>query len=63
LLIQICEAENIQILKGILSKDHVHMHIEYCPSQDISRIVKKLKGRTSKKIQMEFPDLKKKYWG
>ncbi len=39
------------------------MHIEYCPSQDISRIVKKLKGRTSKKIQMEFPDLKKKYWG
>jgi putative transposase len=63
LLIQICEAEDIQILKGVASKDHIHMHIEYRPSQDISTIVKKLKGRTSRKIQMEFPELKKKYWG
>jgi putative transposase len=63
LLIQICEAEDIQILKGVVSKDHIHMHIEYRPSQDISTIVKKLKGRTSRKIQMEFPELKKKYWG
>lgn len=63
LLIQICEAEDIQILKGVVSKDHIHMHIEYRPSQDISTIVKKLKGRSSRKIQMEFPELKKKYWG
>ena len=27
LLIQICEAENIEILKGVISSDHVHMHI------------------------------------
>jgi len=32
LLIQICEAENVQILKGVVSKDHIHMHIEYRPS-------------------------------
>jgi len=38
LLIQICEAEDIQILKGVVSKDHIHMHIEYRPSQDISRV-------------------------
>jgi putative transposase len=46
LLIQICEAEGVQILKGVVSKDHIHTHIEYRPSQD-----------------MEFPDLKKRYWG
>jgi len=63
LLIQICDAEDIVILKGVVSKDHVHMHIEYRPSQDISTIVKKLKGRTSRKIQEEFPVLRKKYWG
>lgn len=63
LLIQICDAEDIVILKGVVSKDHVHMHIEYRPSQDISTIVKKLKGRTSRKIQEEFPILRKKYWG
>ena len=63
ILIQVCEAEDIQILKGVVSKDHVHMHIEYRPSQDISTIVKYLKGRSSRKLQMEFLELKKKYLG
>jgi len=27
---QICDAEDVQILKGIVNKDHVHMYIE-CP--------------------------------
>lgn len=40
LIIQICEAEDIQILKGVVSKDHVHLHIEYRPSQNISNIAK-----------------------
>ncbi len=39
------------------------MHIEYRPSQDISTLVKKLKGRTSREIQIEFPELKMKYGG
>ena len=62
-LIQVCDAEDIVILKGVVSKDHVHMHIEYMPSQNISTIVKKLKGRSSRKLQLEFPKLKKRYWG
>ena len=48
---------------GVVSKDHVHMHIEYRPSQDISSIVKLMKGRSLRKLQMEFPELKKRYWG
>jgi len=63
LLIQICDSEDIVILKGVVSKDHIHIHIEYRPSQDISTIVKRLKGRTSRKIQEEFPILRKRYWG
>jgi len=63
LIIQICNSENVQILKGVVSKDHVHMHVEYSPSLSISILVKKLKGRTSHHLQMEFPELKKKYWG
>ena len=62
LLIQICDSENVQILKGVVSKDHVHMHIEYAPSISISVLVKKLKGRTSRLLQQEFPELGKKYW-
>ena len=63
ILMQICDAEDIEILKGVVSKDHVHMHINYRPSQSISEIVKKLKGRRSRKLQQEFPELNKKYWG
>ncbi len=63
LLIQICNSENVHILKGVVSKDHVHMHIEYPPSLSISVLVKKLKGRSSRLLQHEFPALSKKYWG
>ena len=63
LIRQICESEDVQILKGVISKDHVHIHIEYPPRVKISDLVKKLKGRSSRRIQEEFPVLKKRYWG
>ncbi len=63
IITQICDAEDIRILKGVVSKDHVHMHIEYPPSLSVSDIVKKLKGRSSRKLQMEFKELSKQYWG
>jgi len=63
ILIQVCDAEDIRILSGVVSKDHVHMHIEYPPSKSVSDIVKRLKGRSSRKLQMEFPELSKQYWG
>lgn len=63
ILIQVCDVEGVVILKGVVSNDHVHMHIEYRPSQNVSTLVKKLKGRSSRKLQLEFPELKKRYWG
>lgn len=63
LLIQICDNENVHILKGVVSKDHVHIHVEYPPSLSVSFLVKKMKGRTSRLLQTEFPELKKSYWG
>jgi len=63
LLIQICDAEDIQILKGVVSKDHIHMHVEYTARLSISDLVKRMKGRSSRRLQDEFPKLKKRYWG
>ena len=63
LLIQVCDSEDVRILKGVVSKDHVHMHIEYPPSRSISDLVKGLKGRSSRLLQKEFPELGKRYWG
>lgn len=63
LIIQICDAEDVKILKGVVSKDHVHMHLEYPPSKSISDLVRRLKGRTSRLLQQENPELQKRYWG
>jgi len=46
-----------------VSKDHVHMLIEYPPRISIIDLVKRLKGRTFRMLQREYPSLKKRYWG
>ena len=61
--VQICDSEDVRILKGVVSKDHVHMHIEYAPKLALSDLVKRLKGRSSRLIQQEFPHLQKRYRG
>ena len=33
------------------------------PNISVSQMMQYLKGRSSKKIQEEFPELKRKYWG
>ena len=63
LIRQDCDTLEIEILKGVVSKDHVHLHVEYSPKQSISDIVKQLKGRSSRLLQKEFPKLKNRYWG
>jgi putative transposase len=60
---QICDAEDVRILKGVVSKDYIHIHIEYRPSLSISDLLKSLKGRTSRRLQEEYPELGKRYWG
>lgn len=63
LIIQICEVEEVAILKGVVSKDHVHIHIEYPPGIALSQLMKRIKGRTSRILQKEFPQLQERYWG
>ena len=63
ILIQDCETLDIEILNGVVSKDHVHMHIEYPSKLSVSTVLKQLKGRSSRLLQKEFPHLKKRYWG
>ena len=63
LLVQGCEARGITIIEGVISKDHVHMLVS-CPTNLApSQIAQYLKGRSSRLIQDEFPELKKRYWG
>lgn len=60
---QIYESNDIQIISGRVSKDHVHLYISYPPKLSVSEIMRRIKGRSSRKIQEEFPQLHKRYWG
>jgi putative transposase len=60
---RIANEERAEILSGTLSPDHVHLVLSLDPSTSIAHIVKFLKGKTSRRLQMEFPELRKRYWG
>ena len=63
LIRQSCDSMDVQILKGVVSKDHVHLHLSYAPKLSISEIVKRLKGRSARILLEEFGELRKRYWG
>lgn len=63
LIRRICGENKAEILSGVVSPDHVHILVSMDPSMSVSKLVKYIKGKTSRKMQMDFPALKKKYWG
>ena len=63
LIRQSCLSREIKIVKGHVSKDHIHILVS-CPAKlSPSKIMQYLKGRSSRLLQEEFPHLKKRYWG
>jgi putative transposase len=60
---QAAEELNIKIVNGVLSADHVHVFVEIPPHISVSEFVKLAKGKSSRKIQMEYPEIRKRYWG
>ena len=60
---QVCKEMGVTIIRGVLSSDHVHMFVSIPPSVSVSQLMQKTKGRSSFKIQQEFPQIKKRYWG
>ena len=59
---QSCEAFEIRILKGVVSKDHIHILVSAPPNLAPSEIMRRVKGRTSSKLFEEFPHIRKRYW-
>jgi len=60
---QTCAMFEIEILRGVVSKDHIHILVSAPPTISPSEIMRRIKGRTSSKLFEEFPHLKKRYWG
>jgi putative transposase len=63
LIRQVCRQEDVEIIKGHVSKDHVHRFVSIPPQVTISRLVQRLKGRSSHKLLSEFHHIRKQYRG
>jgi putative transposase len=60
---EICKALDVEILRGHVSKDHVHLFVSLPPYLSVSDLVKLVKGKTSRKLLSENRVLAKKFWG
>ena len=60
---QVCTEMRATIIKGVLSTDHIPMFVSIPPNVSVSDFMRRVKGRSSRKLQMEFPELKQRYWG
>ena len=63
LIRQVCQTNEVEILAGHVSKDHVHLLVSVPPHLSASKLVQYIKGSTSHKLQMEYSELKKQFWG
>lgn len=60
---QVCEKYSVDIIRGNVSPDHIHIMVSIPPHYSVSKIVQNIKGRSSRKIQQEYPQIRKEYWG
>ena len=60
---EICKSMHVKILKGHVSKDHVHLLVSVPPYISVSELVKRVKGKTSRKLLSENRNLMKQFWG
>jgi len=63
LLRGICKEHEVEILKGHISTDHVHLFLSVPPHLSISKLVQYLKGKSSYKMLQENQQLSKMFWG
>ena len=64
---EICKTKDVEIIKGSISKDQVHLFVSVPPYLSISKLMQSLKGKTSYKLLSEYKDLSKQLgrhiWG
>jgi putative transposase len=53
----------VEIIKGHLSRDHVHLLVSVPPHVSVSQLVQYIEGKSSRKMMMEFKTLSRTFWG
>jgi putative transposase len=63
LIKEICRSYDVEIIKGHISRGHVHLMVSVPPHISVSQLVQYLKGKSSRKMMMEFKALNRIFWG
>jgi putative transposase len=63
LIREICKSQDVEIIKGHISRDHVHIFVSVPPHVSVSQLVQWLKGKTSRKMMMEYKGLSRMFLG
>ena len=63
IIMEICKEKRFHIVSGNVRPNHVHILVS-CPSNIApSQVVQFLKGKSSYRLQREFREIQKRYWG
>jgi putative transposase len=63
LIREICRANEIDILKGHVRPDHVHLLLSVPPQLAPSKVMQAIKGKSSNRLMAEFRAVRKEFWG
>ena len=63
LIRQTCATLDVQIEKGHIAADHVHLLVSVPPNVSVSALMQRVKGRSSRLMLNEYTELKKQFWG
>ena len=63
LIRMVCTTNEVEIIAGHVGKDHIHLLVSVPPHLSVSKLVQYIKGSTSRKLQMEYKELNKQFWG
>ncbi len=60
---EICKSKDVEIIRGHVSSNHVHIFVSCPPHYSVSQLVQSIKGKTSRKLMMDYKSLSRTFWG
>ena len=63
LIRKICEAKNVEIMKGHISRDHVHLFVSVPLISWLASWCSPSRGRSPRKLMIEYKSLNRQFWG
>ena len=60
---QICSELEVEIIKGHVSHDHVHLYCSVPPRLSPSQLMQRIKGKTSRRLMQDFEPVRRACWG